>query len=62
MDMIASVMQLELPHWLIIAGFAFVLFGFVGILLRRHPDAYLQDPVAPTRADLSLQPPTHDAQ
>jgi len=39
MDMIASVMQLELPHWLIIAGFAFVLFGFVGILLRRHQDA-----------------------
>jgi hypothetical protein len=39
MDMIASVMRLELPHWLIITSFAFVLFGFVGILLRRHQDA-----------------------
>jgi hypothetical protein len=47
MDMIANVMQFELPHWLIVTGFAFVLFGFVGILLRRPRDA--------------LQPPAHDA-
>ena len=35
MEYLAFLEELRLPHWLIIAGGAFVLFGFVGILLRR---------------------------
>jgi hypothetical protein len=32
---VAYLQQLELPHWLIVAGSAFVLFGMLGIILRR---------------------------
>ena len=34
----AFVEQLELSHWLIIAGVALVLFGAVGIVVRRTGD------------------------
>jgi hypothetical protein len=35
----AFVEQLELSHWLIIAGVALVLFGVVGIVVRRAGDS-----------------------
>jgi hypothetical protein len=35
MEYVALVEQLDLSHWLIIGGVAFVLFGVVGIVVRR---------------------------
>jgi hypothetical protein len=34
-EYVAIVEQLDLSHWLIIGGVAFVLFGVVGIVVRR---------------------------
>jgi hypothetical protein len=44
---IAYANQLLLPHWLIIAGVALVLFGAIGILVRRPTDSQ----VAPETED-----------
>ena len=38
MEYVALVKQFELSHWLIIGGVAFVVFGVVGILVRRTAD------------------------
>ncbi len=38
MQFIAYVKQLELSHWLMIAGAAILLFGVVGIIVRRTGD------------------------
>jgi hypothetical protein len=35
LEYFALLNKLELPHWLIIGGWAFVLFGVVGIAFRR---------------------------
>jgi hypothetical protein len=35
MEYMTSLDRLALPHWLIIAGGAFVLFGTVGIIVQR---------------------------
>ena len=37
MQYLAIVKHLELPHWLIIAGAAFLLLGVFGIVMRRGP-------------------------
>jgi hypothetical protein len=39
MEYLAFASQLQLPHWLIIAGVALVLFGAIGILVRRPTDS-----------------------
>jgi hypothetical protein len=31
---VAYLQQFEVPHWLIVAGSALVLFGMLGIILR----------------------------
>ncbi|MCP3459332.1 MULTISPECIES: LPXTG cell wall anchor domain-containing protein [unclassified Bradyrhizobium] len=36
--MLDKAMQLQLPHWLIIAGVALVIFGTLGMLFRRRKD------------------------
>jgi len=38
MEYLALVNELRLPHWLIIAGVALVLFGAIGIILRGSQD------------------------
>jgi hypothetical protein len=35
MEYLAYVKQLELSHWLMIAGAAFIVFGVVGLIVRR---------------------------
>ncbi|WP_156944824.1 LPXTG cell wall anchor domain-containing protein [Bradyrhizobium sp. Ec3.3] len=36
--MLDQVMQLQLPHWLIIAGIVLVIVGVLGMLFRRRKD------------------------
>jgi hypothetical protein len=35
MEYLAHVKQLELSHWLMIAGAAFIVFGVVSLIVRR---------------------------
>jgi hypothetical protein len=44
-------MELELPHWLILAGTLLVIAGLIGLLLKRKQQAKVQD-------DLTTEPIT----
>ena len=49
-EYLALVEQIRLPHWLILAGVAFVIFGGVGIILRGSRHVHLEArEVAPER-------------
>jgi hypothetical protein len=55
MEYLAFANQLRLPHWLIIAGVALVLFGAIGIFVRRTTDSQvapdIEDRSEPSRVD-----------
>jgi hypothetical protein len=52
-------MELELPHWLIIGGAAFVVLGMVGLVVRR---ARAVDEIALTQPSEAETEPSAEAE